>query len=106
MRKGLIAGNIGGYTRISNDIIDHVMPLSRASAIQVILVVARMTDGCYQETAPISDADFMNITGINKKATVIRAIQDAIESGCIVRKESGDGNGYVYSMGEDYRVKE
>lgn len=78
-----------GYTKVDNWLFDEVMPNAKPNTFKVVMAIARCTNGWKKECDQISMSRFQELTGIASRATLNKAIQDALESGYISRSEIG-----------------
>jgi len=76
---------IGTYTTFPNEILDHIMPACGHTVWKVICATVRQTLGWHVDVAPISVTRYMQLTGINSRGTVQRALHDAVEQGYLVK---------------------
>ena len=82
----------GGYTMVSNYLIDKVIPGIQNPVAKLILVkMERETTGYHQDVAAVSLADMMDFTGASE-STVKRARKELIESGHLVVVAEGTGH--------------
>jgi DnaD/phage-associated family protein len=79
-----------------NYLTDDVMPNVKPNTFKVIMFIARATWGWKKDQASLSFSDLQNGTGIGGRATLNRAIQDAIDSGFVTR--DADGNSFCYRV--------
>lgn len=80
--------NAGGYTTFDNAILDYIMRECRPNTWKILCVAIRSTHGWSKEQDKISVTQFMEKSGIKSKPTAIAAIQDAVNSGYLIRDES------------------
>lgn len=80
--------NTGGYTTFDNTILDHIMQQCAPNTWKVLCVAIRLTHGWSKEEDQISLTQFMEKSGIKSKPTAMKAVQDAVDSGYLIRDTS------------------
>ena len=80
----------------TNWLFDTIMPQVNPNTFRIICVVARKTWGWNKNADTISVSQFVKLSGIKTRTTVIKSINSAIDSGFISRKKVGQTN--IYRM--------
>jgi phage replication O-like protein O len=90
-----------GYTPVANELLEALAKTRiPGEAMQIFLVILRLTDGFHKRQDYISLSQFYLATGIAKKPSIIRAIK-VLESINIINKNA-NGKSTTYSINKDY----
>ncbi|MHA2085614.1 MAG: replication protein [Candidatus Thorarchaeota archaeon] len=92
----------GGYTTFDNAILDLIMPLCKPNTWKILCATIRKTRGWGKEQDAISITQFMRLTGIKNRSTVVAAIQDSLDMGLLICDDSKLTN--VYSLNRKYEI--
>lgn len=92
----------GGYTTFDNAIIDLIMAQCKPNTWKVVCATIRKTRGWGKEQDMISITQFMKLTGINSRITMVAAIQDAVNSGYLICDKNQMT--YAYSLNRQYEI--
>jgi hypothetical protein len=95
--------NAGGYTTFDNYILDYVMPNCKPNTWKVVCATLRKTKGWQKYSDVISFSQYMELTGIKNRTTMNDAIQDALNSGYIVRIPNGQS--FSYALNRDLEIE-
>jgi phage replication O-like protein O len=90
------------FTQFSNDALDYVMREVSPNAWKIISVAIRKTYGWHKEKDTISLSQFQDLTGIKNRSTVVKAINEALDDGILIREPSGMS--YSYSLNRGYII--
>lgn len=92
----------GGYTTFDNAILDLIMPLCKPNTWKILCATIRKTRGWGKEQDAISISQFLQLTGIKNRSTVVTAIQDAVDTGLLICDTSKLTN--IYSLNRQYEI--
>ena len=95
--------NAGGYTTFDNAVIDHVMPKCKPNTWKVVCATIRKTIGWNKESDSISLTQYMKLTGIKNRTTLLEALNDALELGFITRVPYR--NTFAYQINKGYELE-
>lgn len=88
------------HTQFSNDAIDNIMREVSPNAWKIITVAIRKTYGWHKESDTISLSQFQEITGIASRQTLVKALNEVLDKGILIRKKSGMS--YEYQLNQEY----
>jgi len=95
--------NQDGFTIVHNCVFDNIMPICKPNTWKIVCAVIRKTIGWSsintssgrKEKDVISTSQLQILTGIKQRSTIIDAVQDALESGYIIRVPKSDSYEYM-----------
>lgn len=92
--------NQSGYTIFDNTILDRIMRTCDPYEWLILCAIIRKTRGWNKTEDRVSISQFMELTGIKTRTTVIRAVNSLIDHGYILKVKKGVYS--VYSLNLDY----
>jgi phage replication O-like protein O len=95
-----------GFTRIANELFEAMilkMPYHIPNPILIFLAVMRETYGFSRKSSEISTKRFREITGIEHRNNIYRAIKEAVNSHLIIAITSDGKSNATYSINKNYK---